>query len=167
MARLDRQERERNEAAIRNAMDRLLQGQIPPEGRCDLKTLATEAGVTRTGFYPKGDRPGPYQHLAEEFERRRNAQLQAGHNPDPRAGEIDRLKQNNAHLKDRLTQRDTTIEELTAFKATAISRLAAQHEEIEYLRRTTGPPGARIHSLPVHDNPTSSRKRPKTSLPEP
>jgi hypothetical protein len=75
MTRLTEQDKARNEQAIRAAMDRLLRGDLPPGGRCDLKTLATEAGVTRTGFYPKNNRdgtarPGPYQHLAEEFERR-------------------------------------------------------------------------------------------------
>jgi hypothetical protein len=41
------------------------------------------AGVTRTGFYPKknrdgSSRPGPYQHLAEEFSRRLLALEAAG-----------------------------------------------------------------------------------------
>jgi AcrR family transcriptional regulator len=44
-------ERRRNEEAIRAAMDRLLRGDLPPGGGCDLKTLAAEAGVTRTAFY--------------------------------------------------------------------------------------------------------------------
>jgi uncharacterized protein YdcH (DUF465 family) len=149
MGRLSQHARHRNEAAIRAATDRLLRGEIPPGGRCDLQTLAAEAGVTRTGFYPKGQRPGPYQHLAEEFEQRRNALHQSGDNPDPRAAQIDRLKQENAHLKDRLAERDATIDELTAFKTTAASRLAAQHDEIEHLRRTAGPPPARVHSLPA------------------
>ncbi|WP_225812181.1 hypothetical protein [Streptomyces spinosus] len=49
----------RKEEAIRAAMDRLLRGELPPGGRCNLKTLAAEAGVTRTGFYPK---KGPRRH---------------------------------------------------------------------------------------------------------
>lgn len=36
-----------NENRIRAVMDRLLRGEIPPGGRCDVKTLATEAGVDR------------------------------------------------------------------------------------------------------------------------
>ncbi|MFD3658868.1 hypothetical protein [Streptomyces sp. NPDC058620] len=72
MGRISDTDRTRNEAAIRAAMDRLLRGELPPGGRCDLKTLAAEAGVTRTGFYPKKDRngsvrEGPYQHLSDEF----------------------------------------------------------------------------------------------------
>jgi hypothetical protein len=34
-------------------MDRLLGGDIPAGGRCDIKTLASEAGVDRTAFYGK------------------------------------------------------------------------------------------------------------------
>ncbi|MGF1426518.1 hypothetical protein [Kitasatospora sp. LaBMicrA B282] len=60
----------------------------PAGGKRGLKTLAAEAGVTRTGFCPKksrddAERPGPYQHLAEEFERRLTALREAGTVPDP------------------------------------------------------------------------------------
>jgi len=153
MTRLSQQARQRNEEAIRAAMDRLLQGQIPPGGGCDLHTLAAEAGVPRTGFYPKGDRPGPYQHLATEFERRRNALHQAGNNPDARATQIDRLKHENARLKERLAERDAAIDGLTAFKTATISRLAAQHDEIEHLRRMAEPPSAPVRSLPTNARP--------------
>ncbi|WP_329473068.1 hypothetical protein [Streptomyces sp. NBC_01723] len=85
-------------------MDRLLRGELPPGGRCDLKTLAAEAGVTRTGFYPKKNRdgttrPGLYQHL-EEFERRLKAQRDAGKAHDPRTSQIERLKAQVAELKE-------------------------------------------------------------------
>jgi hypothetical protein len=92
MGRLSDGTRKHYEEAIRAAMDRLLRGEIPPGGRCDLRTLAAEAGVTRTGFYAKGDRPGPYQHLAEEFERRLSALQIAGKIPDPRDDQITRLR---------------------------------------------------------------------------
>jgi hypothetical protein len=81
-----------HEASIRAAMDRLLRGEIPPGGKCDIKTLAAAAGVTRTGFYPKGDRRGPYQHLAEELELRLSGCHAAGNIPDPRDAQIARLK---------------------------------------------------------------------------
>ena len=58
-----------NESRIRAAMDRLLRGEIPPGGGCDVKTLAREAGVDRAAFY--SDRP--YAHLKDEFERRPRA----------------------------------------------------------------------------------------------
>lgn len=58
MARLTATDRNRNEAAVRAAMERLLGGDLPPGGKCDLKTIASLAGITRTGFYPKKNRDG-------------------------------------------------------------------------------------------------------------
>lgn len=97
MPRISEDAKSRNEAATRAAMDRLLAGDLPPDGKSDLKTLAAEAGVSRTAFYPKKDRdgsarPGPYQHLAEEFERRLRAFQEAGEVADPRVAQIERLK---------------------------------------------------------------------------
>ncbi|PJN37322.1 hypothetical protein CG747_28920 [Streptomyces sp. CB02959] len=140
MPRISEDAKTRNEAVIRAAMDRMLAGQLPPGGKCDLKTLAAEAGVTRTGFYPKTNRdgstrPGPYQHLAEEFERRLRAAQEAGEVVDPRAAQIERLKVENAELKKRIADRDEELAKLIAFKTLAISRLAAQHDEIERLRK--------------------------------
>ncbi|MFH8753949.1 hypothetical protein ACH4GK_42560 [Streptomyces rimosus] len=123
------------EERIRAAMDRLLRGEIPAGGRCDLKTLAIEAGVNRTGFYAKEGRPGPFQHLAEEFTRRRELLRTAGTIPDPRAAQIARLKEENASLRQRLTTSNATIGALSDFKGRAVSQLAAQQEEIERLRQ--------------------------------
>jgi hypothetical protein len=134
MGRLSDQDRERNEASIRAAMDRLLRGQIPPGGKCDIKTLAAASGVTRTGFYPKGDRRGPYQHLAEEFERALTHCHATGDTPDPRDAQIARLKDENTTLRERLAAAHSTVAEISAFKALAISRLATQHDEIQRLR---------------------------------
>ncbi|MEU0107605.1 hypothetical protein ABZ313_19860 [Streptomyces sp. NPDC006251] len=147
MGRITDTERARNEAAIRSAMDRLLRGELPAGGRCDLKTLAAEAGVTRTGFYPKRDRDGtvrdgPYQHLGEEFVRRLRALQEAGTVPDPRDAQIQRLKAQNAELKTRLDARDKAIEDLSAFKRLALSRIAAQHDEIMHLRTSQSAPEA-------------------------
>ena len=50
-------QRQRTEDRIRAAIDRLLRGQIPPGGGCDVKTLAREAGVSRASLYRT------YQHL--------------------------------------------------------------------------------------------------------
>jgi len=134
MGRLSDQDRERNEASIRAAMDRLLRGEIPPGGKCDIKTLAAASGVTRTGFYPKGDRRGPYQHLAEEFERSLTDCHTTGTIPDPRDAQIARLKDENITLKARLATAQSAVEELSGSKTLAISRLAAQHDEIQRLR---------------------------------
>jgi hypothetical protein len=39
-------QRRQAEDSIRAAMDRLLRGQIPPGGTCDITTLAREAGFS-------------------------------------------------------------------------------------------------------------------------
>jgi hypothetical protein len=70
-----------------------------PGSRCDIKTLAAEAG-DRTVFY--GNRP--YVHLRVEFERRLQALQQAGERPDPRDAQITRLKHEITTLKQRLTE---------------------------------------------------------------
>jgi hypothetical protein len=44
--RITAEQRKQNEARIRAAMDRLLRGDIPPGGRCDVKTLAAAALLT-------------------------------------------------------------------------------------------------------------------------
>jgi len=129
--RLSRQQLADNEAKIRAAMTRLLDGDIPPGGKCDIKTLAGEAGVDRTAFY--GSRP--YAHLRTEFEQRLKELLDAGDRPDPRDAQVARLKNEIARLKERLAHADTTISELTGFRSQALARLAAQHHEITRLRQ--------------------------------
>lgn len=153
MGRISDSDRARNEESIRAAMDRFLRGELPPSGKCDLKTLALESGVTRTGFYPKKNRdgttrPGPYQHLAEEFERRLTALQKADEIVDPRAAQIQRLKTQVTELKDRLTKRDEALAELTAFKTVAISQLAAQHDEVTRLREQAAALG-NVRRLPA------------------
>jgi hypothetical protein len=130
--RISAQQRQHNEARIRAAMDRLLRGDIPTDGSCDVKTLAREAAVDRTAFY--GSRP--YAHLRQEFETRLQAQREAGQIPDHRLAQITRLKNENDALRQRLAERDQTIATLNSFKTEALSRLAAQHEEITRLRTT-------------------------------
>jgi hypothetical protein len=139
MGRISEDTRAHNEAAIRAAMDRLLRGDLPPGGKCDLRTLASEAGVPRTAFYAKKNRDGtartgPYQHLAQEFERRLTGLRETGTLPDPRTVQIERLKETNTGLKTRLEQRDAELETLKDFKRRALSQIAAQHLEIERLQ---------------------------------
>jgi hypothetical protein len=124
--------RTENENRVRTTMDRLLRGEIPPGGNCDIKTLAREAGVDRTAFY--GHRP--YAHLRAEFEHRLQQLQQAGQTPDPRAAQIEHMKADIGKLKGRLSQAHERIEELTDFRSQALSRLAAQHEEIARLRES-------------------------------
>ncbi|HEX9354061.1 MAG TPA: hypothetical protein VF933_09635 [Streptosporangiaceae bacterium] len=129
--RLSRQQLAENEAKIRAAMSRLLNGDIPPGGKCDIKTLAREAGVDRTAFY--GSRP--YAQLRAEFEQRLEELRNAGERPDPRDAQIARLKDEIARLKERLAQSDATISELADFRGQALARIAAQHNEITRLRQ--------------------------------
>ncbi|MGH3196954.1 MAG: hypothetical protein ACRDNT_13675 [Streptosporangiaceae bacterium] len=134
--------RRQAEDGIRAAMDRLLRGQIPPGGGCDITTLARESGISRAALYRS------YGHLKNEFARRL-AQMQAdGNLPDPRAAQIVRLKDENAQLRRRLLESEQQIVELAEFRITAISRLAAQHDEIVQLRRA---PAAQsnVRALPV------------------
>ncbi|GHE71343.1 hypothetical protein GCM10018771_61750 [Streptomyces cellulosae] len=128
--RISAAQRTENENRIRAAMDRLLRGEMPPGGKCDIKTLAREAAVDRTAFY--GTRP--YAHLRVEFERRVQVLQQAGEIPDPREAQITRLKAENAKLRERLAKSEQTIDELADFRTQALARLAAQHEEIVLLR---------------------------------
>src|SRR6266542_2185511 len=129
--RISAAQRTENENRIRAAMDRLLRGEIPPGGKCDIKTLAREAGVDRTAFY--GSRP--YAQLRAEFEQRLEELRNAGERPEPRDAQIARLKDEIARLKERLAQSDATISELADFRGQALARIAAQHNEITRLRQ--------------------------------
>lgn len=142
--RLSREQLADNEAKIRAAMSRLLNGDIPPGGKCDIKTLAREAGVDRTAFY--GSRP--YTHLRTEFEQHLDELRDAGERPDPREAQVTRLKDEIARLKQRLTQSDATIGELAGFRSQALARLAAQHDEITRLRQDIQR-AASVRRLPV------------------
>jgi hypothetical protein len=136
-------QRVQNENRIRAAMDRLLRGEIPPGGGCDIKTLALAAGVDRTAFY--GNRP--YAHLRAEFERRARQLQHSGQTPDPKTAQIQRLQADADKLRNRLTQANSTIEELTDFRTQALARLAAQHDEIQRLRATSDA-GTNVTRLP-------------------
>jgi hypothetical protein len=129
--RISAAQRAENENRIRAAIDRLLRGEIPPGGKCDVKTLAHEAGVDRTAFYDSR----PYAGLREEFEARLAAAIKDGDTPDQRDAQIDRLKSQVVALRERLTRQDIMIADLTDFQAQALSRIAAQHDEITRLRR--------------------------------
>ncbi|SRR6266568_6002347 len=128
--RISAAQRVHNENRIRAAMDRLLRGEIPPGGGCDVKTLAAQAGVDRAAFY--GSRP--YAHLRAEFEHRLQQLQHAGQTPDPKVAQIERLKADVDKLNVRLAQANSTIEQLSDFRTQALARLAAQHEEILRLR---------------------------------
>ena len=128
--RLSPQQRLDNEAKIRAVMNRLLNGDMPPGGKVDVKTLAREAGIDRTAFY--GSRP--YARLRQEFEQKLQDIQQDGEQPDPRDAQVTRLKNEIIQLRERLARSAGTIADLTGFRDRALARLAAQHDEITRLR---------------------------------
>ena len=125
---LTSQQRQQTEARIRAAADQLLRGDLPPGGRCDVKTLARAAGISRAALYRT------YPHQKEDFERRLAQARAEGQVTDPRDVQITRLKDEIHTLRQRLANRETSIAELTEFKTQALSRLAAQHDELQQLR---------------------------------
>jgi len=122
---------------IRAAAAALLAGDIPDGGRCDISTLARRAGVSRATLYRT------YPHLKEQFERDVAAAAAAGGHPDPRDAQIARLKAENAALKTRCAGQDQAITALQDQRTLALSRLTAQHDEIQRLRTAAaaGPAG--------------------------
>jgi hypothetical protein len=123
------EQRRQAEQRIRAAADALLRGDIPPDGKCDVTTLARRAGVSRAALYRT------YPHLKEEFEKRLAVLRDGGDAPDPRDAQVARLKATGGELRQKLADRDATIRGLEQFKELALSRLAAQHDEITRLRR--------------------------------
>jgi hypothetical protein len=127
--RTSAEQRRLAEQRIRAASDALLRGDIPSDGKCDITTLARQSGVSRAALYRT------YPHLKAEFEQRLAAVRVGGTAPDPRDAQITRLKKDNDELRQKLAGRDAALRDLEQFKALAISRLAAQHDEITRLRR--------------------------------
>jgi transposase-like protein len=137
------EQRRQAEQRIRAAADALLRGDIPPDGKCDIVTLARQSGVSRAALYRT------YPHLKAEFEQRLAAVRADGTAPDPRDAQITRLKKDNDELRQKLAGRDAALRDLEQFKALAISRLAAQHDEITRLRRqATAAKAGNVRTLP-------------------
>jgi chromosome segregation ATPase len=127
--RITHQQRQITEDRIRAAMDRILRGELPPGGKCDVKTLASEAGISRNALYTT------YEPLKNEFEQRRKQLWEAREITDPREAHIARLKQHVEDLKRRIDDKDNELAGLKAFKIRAVSQIAAQHDELERIRR--------------------------------
>jgi chromosome segregation ATPase len=131
------------EARIRNAMRQLLAGPVPDGLKCDVKSLCSLAGVPRATLYRT------YPHLKAEFDRQRQAAQEAGQQPDPRLAQIERLKADVATLRERLSRKNTELDALKEFQTTALSRLAAQHNEITMLRQQLESTShAKVRTLP-------------------
>lgn len=137
------------EASIRAAMQQLLAGPVPDGLKCDIKSLSTIAGVPRATLYRT------YPHLKAEFDRQRAAVREAGQQPDPRAAQIEHLKAEVATLRERLSRKNTELDAMKEFQATALSRLAAQHDEITRTRQQLAShTDAAIRHLPTRPMPT-------------
>jgi len=121
-----------DEQRIRAAAAALLAGDIPPGGRCDISTLARQAGISRATLYRR------YPHLKQQFERDMAAAAAAAGHPDPRDAQIARLKAELAAARIRCAAQDQAITALQDKQTLALSRLTAQHEEIRRLRAAAG-----------------------------
>ncbi|MYS37177.1 hypothetical protein [Streptomyces sp. SID4920] len=122
-------QRDQIERRIRAAIDRLLAGQIPSGGACDVKTLAREAGISRASLYRT------WGYLKDEFEERRAAAWAAGRQPDPREARIARLRDLNQRLTGKLARTHTEFNELKENHRLLLSVLAAKDNELQRLRR--------------------------------
>jgi len=139
--RTSAEQRRHAEQRIRAATDALLRGELPPDGKCDITTLARQAKVSRAALYRT------YPHLKDEFEQRLAALRASGTTLDPRDAQIARLKAHNDELRHKLADRDAALGDLEQFKTLAISRLAAQHDEISRLRRQAAAPAGNVRNL--------------------
>ncbi|MHB8187122.1 MAG: hypothetical protein ACYDDU_13795 [Dermatophilaceae bacterium] len=132
------------EARIRAAMNQLLAGTIPEGLKCDIKSLCTLSGVPRATLYRT------YPHLKTEFEDHRDGARTAGHQLDPRLAQIARLKNEVAELRARLGRMNADLMASGAFRAQALSRLTAQHDEITALRKELESTNdAKVRTLPA------------------
>jgi chromosome segregation ATPase len=124
-------------------MRQLLAGPVPEGLKCDVKSLCRLSGVPRATLYRT------YPHLKAEFDQQRGVERDAGRQPDARQSQIDRLQTENTRLRTHLASKDTELDELKRFRTEAISRLAAQHDELTTLRsQRPNSGGAQLHTLP-------------------
>ena len=144
-----------------SAKTRLLNGDIPPGGKCDIETLAGEAASTA----PPSTAAGPAPACAREFELRLRGLRDAGERPDPRDAQAARLKDEIARLKERLARSDATIGELAAFRAGPSPGSPPSVRRSPGCGRMSGwpPASAGCQSLPprsstCHDQPSSHRE---------
>ncbi|MFJ4585090.1 hypothetical protein [Streptomyces echinatus] len=144
---LSQQQRDQIERRIRAAIDRLLAGQIPPDGACDVKTLGREAGISRAAHYRT------WAHLKDEFEKRRAAAWAAGQQADPREARIARLRDLNQRLTGKLTRTHTELTRLKERHQLVLSVLAAKDDELQRLRRELSTFGrASTAPVPLHSS---------------
>ena len=149
--RISNERRRDTEQRVRAAARAMLAGEIPAGRKCDITTLARQAGISRATLYRS------YPHLKAEFEDQLAQRQASGCAPDPRDTQVLRLQDENARLKDRLAAHGSALALLGEFKILALSQLAAQHEEIKRLR--AGHTAAARSSGTVLDLPASRTSR--------
>ena len=76
-------------------------------------------------------------HVKAEFDDKRSDAQQAGRQPDPRLGQIERLETEAIDLHTRLNRRNAQPAELQEFQTTARSRLTAQRRDHRPTTRRT------------------------------
>ncbi|MFK0259093.1 hypothetical protein [Streptomyces sp. NPDC090445] len=126
---LSQQQRDQIERRIRAAIDRLLAGQIPPGGACDVQTLAREADISRASLYRT------WSHLKDEFEKRRAALWAAGQQPAPCEARIARLRDLNQRLTGKLARTHTALTQVKERHRLLLFVQAAKDDELQRLRR--------------------------------
>jgi chromosome segregation ATPase len=84
-----------------------------------------------------------YPYLKAEFEQQRDHARADGTQPDPRLAQIERLKAEVTRLRERLAATRAELDDAKIFRGQALSRIAAQHEELAELRIRCAGSGAR------------------------
>jgi DeoR/GlpR family transcriptional regulator of sugar metabolism len=151
--RVNNEQRRHTEQRIRAATNALLRAELPPNGKCDVSTLAQQAGISRATLYRT------YPDLKKEFERRLTQQRTDGQIPDPRESQIAKLKKHNAELKQRIARQDAALAGLKQFKTRAISQLAAQHDEIDQLRAAANRSSTNVRDM--HSRRPTTHQQPR------
>lgn len=121
-------DRSQVEDRIRAAIQTLLADDIPIGMNRDITSLCALAGVPRATMYRT------YPHLKAIFEEQRSHLQDAAPATDTGAETRQKIRSENDRLQLKLTAMTSKVLELEYFKSTALSRLAAQHEEILRLR---------------------------------
>lgn len=116
------------EDRIRAAIQTLLAGEIPIGMNRDITSLCALAGVPRATLYRT------YPHLKAIFEEQRSHLQDATHSTNTDAETRQKIRTEKDQLQLKLAAMTNKVHELEHFKSIALSRLAAQHEEILRLR---------------------------------
>lgn len=118
-------DREGNRVRIRAAIEELLSLEDASVESCTVKALANAAGITRSALYNEH-----YAPLRNEFLERAAKKFTPSYPPQKSA----HLAAKVSALQAKLRERESLEEEYKAFRALAISRLAAQHEILRQCR---------------------------------